>query len=364
MREYAKIDSCRMYIEASTSSVNNWEHELRINENPFLEYGEVEVIGRNPRSYREKKNGISSKIALAQMKGKGGVQTNYIAIDLNSKMLKENYQKGITKDTIGFALEYIDRELFEIGITCTAKDYENALLSDVDVCKDFNYIEKAKSFGDCQNFGEDILFFDYLAKGLKKMLPKELKKFATLERNGAIGFTGLELGERSSGIKALPHVTIYHKMYELIRNSSIFYERFLRDSNIGNVGRVEANFKKAVEVKDEFGGRSLMEVLEGNLDKALAGQIGKWFDIEQVKKSIKRESNMSNAKEIKIFNQLEYLNNNIKNFNIGEYAEHAAKGLKKSTANDYKNLIRKVYYSFVNVDVKIKYDSFLKMLEF
>jgi hypothetical protein len=209
---------------------------------------------RKAEPYTKIQNGITYRFYIKAFIDKNKVSQEYVVFQISAKMLKEKYFEGIT----AFNYHTIVDDINSFGVLKISKtDFLQGLVSDIDICINqlidlksvktaFSFImhnpnqgklplihpiEKSKEYTqrfDKHNFSEKI--FDEQIMYLK-IQGKNL---------------GLDFNKREKASNSAPYCKIYHKGFELLSKSIIFYKAYLepmKASVIDNLVRYEFTIK-------------------------------------------------------------------------------------------------------------------------
>lgn len=157
-------------------------------------------------------NGIKTRFAIANLFNEEKVQTQYLAIGISAKMLKENYFEGINKNTIQSIFNYIN----STGVIEISKEtFLNAKAVDIDFCIDF----KLKNT-TCKEVFKICYEVTIPSKNIK---PNHFDEKAN---------RGIQWGDRDKvykGYKTKQFLKYYAKLLELKNNSPEFFNAYLKD---------------------------------------------------------------------------------------------------------------------------------------
>ena len=237
------------YVLSSQIS-NNWLKKISIDSlNLRIPLSEVELIGDNIgkihttvnketgesfedfKKHSEKYNykGVSVHWRLEDQYDKG-IVIPYLVILVSSKILRERYFEGITKDNSKLVYDNIT----ELGIAkFTYESFLKAQCTDVDFKKDIY----------CKSFGDVI---EQIQK-ISKSSPLSNRGYNSLNKRkkGILINQGLEFGKRKTASTAYPFLKFYHKYIELVYSSGEFYRAYIEPLNldIANLIRTEFTIK-------------------------------------------------------------------------------------------------------------------------
>lgn len=224
--EQISIDSLRIRIPKEKIKILNnsfFSSRIIVNETS----GEVEGYSKlkNPHFLDEIKTHLFFEDIKTTIRG---CASPFLVILLNSKHLKENYFKGLTKNTIKEAYEYIlSLELVDF----TFDTFLSAECTDVDFKRDF--------FIDNSNFNI-----------LKKRLIEDTPKSAVLNKGYKNHDTSLSWSERRKASPANPFCKLYQKSIELTQSKTLdFYTKYLSSYEIKDLTRIEVTIKNKKHFK-------------------------------------------------------------------------------------------------------------------
>jgi len=102
--------------------------------------GEISSTDFKSNCYTTEKNGIKLRIGIESMNTSAAftkekpIGERFITMVITSKMLEEEYFKGITKETLPRVYDYImSLQVF----SCSYEAFSNSMVTDTDICKDF-----------------------------------------------------------------------------------------------------------------------------------------------------------------------------------------------------------------------------------
>lgn len=258
------MDSGKVRILLSEVEIidpNLGQYHVNVN----LETGDYDTEDKFKKNSMLRKNkGISTRFCLETQNDKG-INKEYLVILLNSKILRERYFEGITKDNSKLVYDNI----IELGIVkFTYRSFMKGLCTDIDFKNDIY----------CKSFGDVIQQIKKISKpsSLSNRGYNSLNK----RKQGILVNQGIEFGIRKKASSAYPFLKFYHKFIELINKSSEFYNEYIEPLklDIENLVRVEFTIKNAAHFKKyKIENTSLESIL--NLEQST---------LEDIKKDILR----------------------------------------------------------------------------
>lgn len=176
-------------------------------------------------------NGITYRIYVKAFIGKDKLAHEYVVLQVSAKMLEYKYFEGITSKNVDIILKNIN----SLGIiNITKNNLLDGLVSDIDICVNQLIDEKSlqSAFSLIRNFPAPS----------KKPLIHFISQTAL---NGSRNL-GIDFNKREKATNSTPYCKIYHKGYELLSKSVVFYNAYLspmRASVIDNLVRYEFTIK-------------------------------------------------------------------------------------------------------------------------
>lgn len=224
METTAKIDSLKLRYPMSHVKILNNAFNSQY-QRIYLDSGEIEEHVNLDKHRMNVDNGISFRCGIAHFRA-GKDANDCIYLQLNSKMLRQNYFKGITSNTIEELYDYV----MSLKIISIPFDlFLEGLASDVDIC--FDYHAEIESM-------QKANYVIY-----KNVLPSHYpyvgKPFAQKAN------TGLMFNRREKATPTRPYCKIYHKTAELMYKSSDFANAYLQGVDFSNIGRLEYTIKNS-----------------------------------------------------------------------------------------------------------------------
>lgn len=220
-----KIDSCKIRYPLSVVSFVDINFAKKY-QKVFIHTGEIEDFVNLEKHKVHEENGIRTRIAIIH--GMDGTEAGaeFLEIQINAKMLKEAYFRGITLGTIGVIHKYI-QHLKIINIKYS--DFLQGMISDYDFCLDFPIKRKVMGFTNQKCYSKiKPTYYRYVRSPLDRK-----------------DNTGISFNERSKATPSKPHSIIYHKSTELLYQSNVFCEKYLQKSFHPDIGRIEFTVKNA-----------------------------------------------------------------------------------------------------------------------
>ncbi len=216
----------------------------------------------------------------------------YLVLLINSKILKEKYLLGITKETIkDIWLELLSLELFYVEF----EDFLNGTLVDVDIKADIKDLSP-KDFKVC------IKELNRISSSGELYLPKRGQKIKNL---------GLEYGYRKKqhNVRSKPYVKLYHKTVELRYQSRIFTDNFLKDIDIKNLARIEGTIKnkkhlRSLGIKENTLGNLLEKLTEEKILEINWNFLNKHLKMERSIAMVDTKKLNISGKDIEIFDKV------------------------------------------------------------
>lgn len=230
----AKLDSFRVYIPLSKVKILNPKlTEDFIRYFPDLEIFDEEIEEAKPLT--QKVNGITSRYyikKLIQSYKDDGEKSKHLCIQVNAKMLKENYLSGITEQTIDQVYDYIiEQKVVEI----TRETFYKALITDIDICIDYKGITPKVAVDICK------------ALEKKTVYPAYVQLFKPTKKNS--NQAGINYNTRPKATPSKPHIKFYHKTLELKSKSDEFKDMYLQNQDISDIFRFEVTLKNSKDKK-------------------------------------------------------------------------------------------------------------------
>jgi hypothetical protein len=239
MKYHFKVDSCRLSIPLNKCTILNQElldhfTDLRINEST----GEQTALKKfKGVPYTQKfDDGTSVKIWIEPQISynkttKERYTENYITLLVNSKHLKGEYFKGITKDT----LPQLHAYMMSLNVfKCAFKDFSNARYADVDICFDFQ----------CDEYNFKILKENIIKSALNPIY------FHTTNQSDNSGiWTPTKRDPRKQATPTKPFIKFYSKEKDFLFNSTTFANTYFREIEFKDLVRFECTIKNTAHKK-------------------------------------------------------------------------------------------------------------------
>ena len=186
----------------------------------------------------ESGDGISIKIGVEQQTSVKGTIRSFVVFLLSSKILKEDYIRGIDQTNIRVIYDYI------IGLNVidfSYDDFLDASLTDTDIKRDMR---------------RSLVDFEIM-KNLAKKYAKSSVSFGTGYRawwsNTNKGFQFSD--RKTTAFRTQPYFKVYHKPTELVNRSNDFYTKYLSNIDLSDVVRYEFTIKNRDHFEYLFGFR-------------------------------------------------------------------------------------------------------------
>ena len=209
------VDSCKFRIDEMKVQFSKKGQKL-LKDAKFLidlETGEIEELDKKTQMIQIKEfKELGINLYVGASKGD-------LVLFLTSKLLKENYFKGITEET----LRQIYNEIMKLDLfKFEYKEMLTNILTDADVKVDTIINESYKEF------------FGKIQKATKDWAKPKLSK-----KNTGIQW---HYRRKDTQIKGKPYIKIYSKNIELMHNSKEFYNNYLK-GQFNNYTRFETTIK-------------------------------------------------------------------------------------------------------------------------
>jgi hypothetical protein len=194
--------------------------------------GNLGQSARKAEPYTKIIDGITYRFYIKAFIDANKISKEYIVFQISAKMLKEQYFEGITSSNYGRIVDDIN----SFGVLhITKKDFLQGLVSDIDIC--INQLIDLKSLKTA---------FAFIMQN-----PNEGKKpllhYINLSNSIKNTFNlGMDFNKREKASNTAPYCKIYHKGFELLSKSNVFYRAFLepmKASIIDNLVRYEFTIK-------------------------------------------------------------------------------------------------------------------------
>lgn len=177
-------------------------------------------------------NGITYRIYIKAFIDANKMAHEYVVFQISAKMLKEKYFEGITHKNYSCIVEDIN----SFGVLkISKKDFLQGLVSDIDIC--INQLIDLKSLKTAFSF---IL---QNPNSGKLPLIHHISQSNTIKNTFNLG---MDFNKREKASNTAPYCKIYHKGFELLSKSIVFYNAYLepmRASVIDNLVRYEFTIK-------------------------------------------------------------------------------------------------------------------------
>ncbi|SHL40065.1 hypothetical protein [Flavobacterium chilense] len=196
---------------------------------------EQEKLGDNYRKaepFTKIIDGITYRFYIKAFIDSKKIAHEYVVFQISAKMLKEKYFEGIT----AYNYRNIVDDINSFGVlSISRKDFLEGLVSDIDIC--INQLIDLKSLKTAFS-----LILQHPNAG-KKPLLHHISQSNSLKNTNNLG---LDFNKREKATNTTPYCKIYHKGFELLSKSNVFYKAFLepmKTSVIDNLVRYEFTIK-------------------------------------------------------------------------------------------------------------------------
>lgn len=196
---------------------------------------ENEILGEDYKKaepYTKIINGITYRFYIKAFIDKNKTANEYVVFQISAKMLKERYFEGITAFNYGGIVDDIN----SFGVLkITKHDFLQGLVSDIDIC--INQLIDLKSLKTAFSF---IL---HNPNHGKLPLIHHISQSNTQKNTYNLG---MDFNKREKASNTAPYCKIYHKGFELLSKSIVFYKAYLepmKTSVIDNLVRYEFTIK-------------------------------------------------------------------------------------------------------------------------
>lgn len=306
------------------------------------------------KAFGVEKKGIKTKY-MCQKISNGRTVEDFLCILFNSKLLKGRYLEGITAENVGIVHDELIKQNV---ISVSFEDFLNGICTDIDFKADYELKEKES--------------FDDLLTNLDNLTTKT----ADREKGNRIfrqkGNYGIEWSKRQFSSNSNPYVKVYHKSIELLFNSSIFYQEYIKEMN-QNLVRVEWTLKGKKHAEGftyHREGENRLEVAFNDMRFINLLSLTDYHKyqmsiqimskhIEGLIKMTKDTKDTLNPIDLLIQNALKYFKAN--NLHLYESVKILTEGMNKRSRWQYKKKIEELWA--IDMDKK-KYDSQLEVYDF
>jgi hypothetical protein len=171
-------------------------------------------------------DGITSRIGLVNCRTGKDQSKEFIYFQLNAKMLKENYLKGITAETVKQIYEYVmNLKIVFVPFEIFMQSY----VSDIDFAYDIEITPENMIL-----LNQKI--YSMISETKLKYVDKPFRKESNI---------GIQFNRREKATPTTPFIKIYHKGVEFKHHSNEFYSKYLSKIDMTNQGRIEFTLKNA-----------------------------------------------------------------------------------------------------------------------
>lgn len=218
-----QLSECEIIAPELTSTTAVYYHDTNTIDDEILP----------PKPYTIYIDGVTFRFHITQIpiydeKTEQRIPTKFIEIVLTSKLLRERYFEGITKNTLKhFYKEFMSYKIFK----CEYETFINSQVSDIDICIN-RYVQDI-------NIWQEIISEIYIQSGTKQRFARKIIDSTNC---------GLQYNNRNSAKPSLPFIKFYHKELELHSKSAEFFNTYLFPKfakSIKGLVRVEATIKNS-----------------------------------------------------------------------------------------------------------------------
>lgn len=289
----ALVDSLRLFVELDKIKVVDYKlitpYQIFYNETAEI----IDQLEPPKPVIVESKTGIKvrfNRVVWTHPKTK--ITTELIAITVSTKLLQARYFEGINKNNYKIIVDYIN------SLNIIHIDYEtflNSTINDIDFC--INYRLNFDSYKTA------LIMLNDSVKDSKKHLVELYPKKETQRINENFGIL---FSKRDTSMISSPFVKFYNKTYELINNSTDFYNAYIFPQlafglDINNIVRKETTIKNEAHKRAVLKSKNikstetlktlndLFKLTQNELDYITNNQLKYYYD----KKSFSPKSDLS-----------------------------------------------------------------------
>lgn len=215
---------------------------------------------QNPKPLVFSYDGITIRFKIGERLTSDKHTQRFIIITLSSKLLKQRYFEGITKNNINILYE----EIIAFNVfKCSLDTFLSAVVSDVDICTNYQISQEA-----FLNSNKKIITFAHNGKD------RFFNLFTKKNKQGNYINLGLDINSRQKAKPSTPYLKNYYKTIELTTKSLEFYELFLKEElfkkgqSIRNLARIEYTIK-GYKQKERLHKKGLLKTKYKNLSELL-----------------------------------------------------------------------------------------------
>lgn len=283
MSQNFEVDSLKIRIPISKVKILNPSLEgtwLKVNSIT----GEVLSDDFDKNNIRIEENGIKTKYLIRAFPISFQNVKEFLFIQINSKLLKQNYFEGINKTTA----KQIYKELMSQKVVkFSYEEFIKAECTDVDLKKD-----KQCTVKEFTNFINNL---ESLSKN------KDQTKKTNRKNN-----KGIQFSKRETTQLKYPFFKIYWKFYELVNNSKEFYENFLHTDapdTMQKIYRIEYTVKNKKHFRkfgiDDTSLNNILNLSEELKEEMFEDTVKKHLDIYDIK-PVKMKTDLIADQKIKL----------------------------------------------------------------
>ncbi|SNS02394.1 hypothetical protein [Flavobacterium sp. ov086] len=194
-------------------------------------------------------NGITYRFYIKAFIDSKKTAHEYVVFQISAKMLKSKYFEGIT----AFNYRTIVDDINSFGVLHISRgDFLEGLVSDIDIC--INQLIDLKSLKTAfslimqhPNAGKKpLLHYINQTSHVRQDFEIEIQENEPVFKSTKGSNLGMDFNKREKATNTAPYCKIYHKGFELLSKSIVFYKAFLepmKSSVIDNLVRYEFTIK-------------------------------------------------------------------------------------------------------------------------
>lgn len=238
-----KIDSLRLLIPFDDVEVNK-EHSTFLRHTAEIN-SDGEVLNQKfNTTYRLHSNPCSSHYQVANIID-NGIVSKVLKLGFSAKTLKVNYFDGITKENVSNIYDFI---ISENVVKISKETLLKAKVVDVDICFDLLLNET--------NVVQAITIASQLTK------PSKLTNGNAFRQKNNVGIEWSNRNKVGKSYKKKQYLKYYAKSLELKHNSTIFYDAYIKNTEVDKV----LNDNKSLRVETTIKNKAHWETYNANID--------------------------------------------------------------------------------------------------